>query len=127
MPNFRHCCLDELHIRRQLLRLLLVHARMLARVIADLEALIVQRLDLLPGHVVRLVHEELKALRDEERGPKAMLLQQRCHKRRLTRHRVIKREHHELVRHRFSGMQCPAEHQSQAGEGKGGEKSFHGG
>ena len=50
---------------------------MIARVITDLETIVVELGDLLPCHVIAFVRGEVEALGDEERRSEAVLLQER--------------------------------------------------
>ena len=77
---------------------------MIARVIADLESVLVQFPDLCPGHVVLLVRAKGKPLGDEERGSEAVTLQDGPHDRVVRRHGVIERQYHQPVRHRLERL-----------------------
>ena len=70
----------------------------MARVVADLEPIRMELLDLLPCHVVLLVLGETKAFRDEECGSEAMFFEQWSHIGRLARDRVVEGQNHGSVR-----------------------------
>ena len=59
---------DRLELPGQLVQIADVHRHVVARVIADLEAVPVQFGDLLPGHVILFVRPKGKTFGDEKRG-----------------------------------------------------------
>lgn len=78
-------------------------AHMTAGVIAHLEAVPVQLGDLSPSHVIGLVGQEAKTLGDKEGPPEAQFFEQRTHVAVQRGHRVVKRQHHELVGNGLAG------------------------
>ena len=72
-------------------------ARMRPGVVADLEPLVVQRLDLLPSHIYVFSFREAETLGNEERRIEAMLLEQWRDNRGMTLTGVIKRQDHCLL------------------------------
>ena len=70
-------------------------------VIADLETQLVDFTNLLPRHEIRPVVHPL--VRDEERGTEAQLFQERRDERAMRFDRVVKGEHHQLVRDSSQG------------------------
>ena len=68
---------DRVHLLLQPRQVGLLTRHVVARVVADLEAVPVQLGDLFPGEVVLLVGPEREPLGDEERRAEAVLLQQR--------------------------------------------------
>ena len=81
--------LDVLDIGSKLVEFLPAHHNMTTSVIADLEAVRMELLDLVPGHVVLLVLGEIKALSNEKGGSEAVLFEQRSHVVGLTGDRVV--------------------------------------
>ena len=72
--------LHLLQVTDELLPLLRGHVHVVAVVVPDLEAAVVQPLDLVPVQVAALVGE-LQSLGDEERGPEPVAAQQRGYER----------------------------------------------
>ena len=71
---------------------------MAAGMITDLEAIIVQTLNLPPRHIPVLALAETIGVRNIERAAKTMLLEDRGGDRRVAKAAVVKSEHHGLVR-----------------------------
>ena len=77
---------DGLDLLSQFVEIAGIDGQVVARVIADLEAVAVQFGNLLPGHVILFVRAEGKAFRDEKGGRETIFLQQRTHYRIMRSH-----------------------------------------
>src|SRR5262249_36593797 len=73
-------------------------------VVADLEAVLVQLRDLLPGHVVAFVGGEVEALGDEERRAESVLLEQRTCDRKVRLAGVVESQHYKFVGDRLERL-----------------------
>ena len=98
--------LHLLQVADELLPRLRGHVHVVAVVVADLEAGVVQPLDLAPVHVAFLVGE-LQPLRDEERGPEPVAAQQRGDERGIGLLAVVERENNQALRSRLHGTSGP--------------------
>src|SRR5262245_456603 len=86
---------------------------MIPRVIANLEPILMQLSNLFPRHVVRLIRLKFPAFGDKKSCTELMLQQQRPRDREVRLTRVIKRQHHQLVRYRLQSIQPRSTHQQQ--------------
>ena len=85
--------LDVLDVGSELLELLSAHHDMTTRVIADLEAVRMELLDLVPGHVVLLVLGEIEPFGDEKGGAESMFLEERSDEGCVAGDRIVEGQH----------------------------------
>src|SRR5581483_7005756 len=103
---------DAAKLSREIAKCCLGDDFMIARVIADFEAVVVKLCDFFPGHVIMLVLGKVESLRNEEGRSEAKALQQRPRDGEMRPRGGVKRQDHELVR---NWLQCLTR-QAQASE-----------
>ena len=102
------------------------HPLVPAGVVADLEARLMQFLDLLPSHVVLLVGGEFEAFGDIESGPESIFLEEGRDKGRLAGHGVVEGQDDDPFGLFFLAVKTKDKADSEQGDGKRDEERVHG-
>ena len=114
-PVFLATLVDPTHLGGQVAHGLVRDAKVIAGVVADLEAVLVELGDFLPGHVVAPVGRKIEAFRNKEGRPKTVLLEEGPHHCEMRFAGVIEGQNHQFVGDRLKRI----------GIGKSQEKPSH--